>query len=223
MSGLSTALTAQHGHCDALLAAAQASLQSGYWEEFSRRLPALRQALLDHFWFEEEELFPAFERVTGLFALTAALRKQHMEIRAILDTLGAASPRHDPEGCRAEFGTLAAALRRHVSEEEHVLYPAIERSLGSEVVEPAAGQPTPAPAGARAVPAAELDVRGLPPPEPFLRIMEALSSNPEAPLRVLIHKEPLPLYDVLEGHGRSWRTRALVDGSFEILIERGKG
>lgn len=213
MSGLSTALTAQHRHCNALLAAAQASLQSGNWEEFSRRLAALRQAVLDHFWFEEEELFPAFEQATGLTAPTEALRRQHAEIRALLEALGAASPKHDPEGFRTEFGMLAADFGRHTSEEEQVMYPALERSMGGAVAAPG---PAPPP------PAADLDVRGLPPPEPFLRIMAALSSKPEAPLRVLIHKEPLPLYDVLEENGRSWRTRALDDGSFEILIERAK-
>jgi uncharacterized protein (DUF2249 family) len=69
----------------------------------------------------------------------------------------------------------------------------------------------------------ELDVRGLPPPEPFENIMQALQILASAAeLRVLIHREPYPLYDVLRDTGYDWQTRALADGSFEILIKRIK-
>ncbi len=40
------------------------------------------------------------------------------------------------------------------------------------------------------------------------------------PLRVLIHREPFPLYDVLAEQGFGHRARSLEDGSFEIVIER---
>ena len=63
-------------------------------------------------------------------------------------------------------------------------------------------------------------MRGLEPPEPFLRIMKALTSAPDQPLRVLIHREPFPLYDVLAEQGFAHRARALEEGGFEIVIER---
>lgn len=69
----------------------------------------------------------------------------------------------------------------------------------------------------------ELDVRGLPPPEPFEKIMHAMSSLPPgAVLQVLIHREPYPLYAELQGMGYAWQTSALPDGHFAILIERAK-
>jgi len=69
----------------------------------------------------------------------------------------------------------------------------------------------------------ELDVRGLPPPEPFECIMLALKTlSAEASLRVLIHREPYPLYEVLHNTGYVWKTTALADGNFEILISRTK-
>ncbi len=65
----------------------------------------------------------------------------------------------------------------------------------------------------------ELDVRGLPPPEPFEQIMQALQTLANgASLRVLIHREPYPLYDVLQNNGFTWQTSALADGNFSILI-----
>lgn len=63
----------------------------------------------------------------------------------------------------------------------------------------------------------ELDVRGRVPPEPFEIIMQALPSA-TGTLRVQIHREPFPLYEVLRDAGYRWQTTALPDGNFEILI-----
>ncbi len=66
-----------------------------------------------------------------------------------------------------------------------------------------------------------LDVRWLPPPEPFEKIMGALRTLPAvSALQVLIHREPFPLYDVLRDGGFAWQATALEDGNFEILISR---
>lgn len=65
----------------------------------------------------------------------------------------------------------------------------------------------------------ELDVRGLPPPEPFQHIMRALPALPAgACLQVHIDREPYPLYEVLRGSGYAWQTSALADGSYSIRI-----
>ncbi|MDD4930073.1 MAG: DUF2249 domain-containing protein [Gallionella sp.] len=65
----------------------------------------------------------------------------------------------------------------------------------------------------------ELDVRGLPPPEPFVQIMQALQMLESGScLHVLIHREPYPLYDELRSTGHTWQTRAQADGSFSIRI-----
>ena len=65
----------------------------------------------------------------------------------------------------------------------------------------------------------ELDVRGLPPPEPFEHIMRSLSSLPPAAvLHVHIHREPFPLYEVLRDTGYAWQTTPLADGSYLIRI-----
>lgn len=67
----------------------------------------------------------------------------------------------------------------------------------------------------------EIDVRGLPPPEPFENIMRTLQKLPaEETLQVLIHREPFPLYDALRNSGYTWQATALADGSFNILITR---
>lgn len=67
----------------------------------------------------------------------------------------------------------------------------------------------------------ELDVRGLPPPEPFENVIRALQPlSGKDTLRVLIHREPFPLYEMLRSAGYAWQTIALPNGDFEILITR---
>lgn len=66
-----------------------------------------------------------------------------------------------------------------------------------------------------------LDVRGLPPPEPFENIVRTLQKlHAEETLQVLIHREPFPLYGMLKTNGYAWQTAALPDGSYKILISR---
>src|SRR5262249_15577055 len=66
-----------------------------------------------------------------------------------------------------------------------------------------------------------IDVRWLDPPEPFERIVAALEELPaDATLRVLIHREPLPIYGKLESWGYRHQTRFDEEGYFEIVITR---
>lgn len=49
--------------------------------------------------------------------------------------------------------------------------------------------------------------------------MQTLPTLPAgATLRVLIPREPFPLYAVLRDTGYSWATTPLADGNYEILI-----
>lgn len=67
----------------------------------------------------------------------------------------------------------------------------------------------------------ELDVRGLPPPEPFENIIATLQTlSGKETLKVLIHREPYPLYEMLRCAGYAWQTEALAENDFEILITR---
>jgi uncharacterized protein (DUF2249 family) len=66
-----------------------------------------------------------------------------------------------------------------------------------------------------------LDVRWLEPPEPFERITAALDALPAGGrLRVLIHREPQPLYRWLEREGFRHRSRYAEEGYFEIIIDK---
>jgi uncharacterized protein (DUF2249 family) len=64
-----------------------------------------------------------------------------------------------------------------------------------------------------------LDVRGLEPPEPLERVLEALDLvTPGKRLRMLIDREPVPLYRILERNGYRYLATQRDPGTFEIDI-----
>jgi uncharacterized protein (DUF2249 family) len=65
-----------------------------------------------------------------------------------------------------------------------------------------------------------MDLRGLQPPEPIVRIFRALEDSPGAPLRVILPHEPVPLYGLLRERGYSYCGSPRPDGGYEVLIER---
>lgn len=132
MAELAESLSQHHRYCDRFFAAALEAADRSDWQGFARQLAALTAALELHIGFEEDELFPAFEEASGLReGPTEVMRAEHAEMRDLLYALGAAQPRIDPEGCRAELEHLRALLQMHNVKEETVLYPACDRLLGT--------------------------------------------------------------------------------------------
>ena len=65
-----------------------------------------------------------------------------------------------------------------------------------------------------------LDLRGLEPPAPLMRVFEALDAAPGQPLRARFPREPFPLYAMLRAGGWIRRTVARDDGSYDVLISK---
>lgn len=64
-----------------------------------------------------------------------------------------------------------------------------------------------------------LDCRGLEPPEPLERVLEAISGmRRDQRVLMLLEREPYPLYRILQQNGYAWQTTARDHGVFEILI-----
>lgn len=64
-----------------------------------------------------------------------------------------------------------------------------------------------------------VDARGLPHPEPMEKILAALETlGPGQRVLFKIHREPYPLYRLLEQNHYRWKLTKQDDGSFEILI-----
>lgn len=66
-----------------------------------------------------------------------------------------------------------------------------------------------------------VDARYMEPPQPFTETMEMLDRlQPGEKMRLLLFREPHPLYKVLRQNGHAYETELLADGTFEILIWR---
>lgn len=125
-------------------------------------------------------------------ALHEDLAPSEEDLRIRLDTLNAAAPGADPVGYLAELEQFAELLHaRGVP----------KREVAARV--------------------ATLDLRGLQPPEPIMRIFDALERAPGVPLRAILPHEPVPLYSLLRERGLSCTGAQRADGGYEVLIERG--
>lgn len=211
MSAISEFLSSHHAHLDRLLAEAVAAARHSEWSAYRARIAALKVALLEHFSYEDEELFPEFERLGVQAGDLAALREDHAYFRMQIEALTAAAPEHDPEGCIGEIEDLAAYQRAHHKREMAACYAQADRL--------AIAPPPPMPDMPADVAPVRIDLRGLQPPEPIQRIFEALERAPRRPLCAILPHEPMPLYALLRERGFSFTGTPRPDGGFEVLIE----
>jgi len=69
----------------------------------------------------------------------------------------------------------------------------------------------------------EIDVRGLEPPEPMIKVLEALSNVDEKTLLLVHHhREPMMLYPKLEERGYTAVTHKVEENYFKVLISKKK-
>ena len=122
-------LADHHRRCDALFAAARGAAAAGAARELAARVGELREALLGHFRYEEEHIFPLYEQASGLEGATEWLCAQHDDMRGMLWILGTLSADADRERYRAELAALHAAFDAHAADEESRMYPVFERML----------------------------------------------------------------------------------------------
>ena len=65
----------------------------------------------------------------------------------------------------------------------------------------------------------ELDLRGLEPPEPLVRVLAALETLPPgASLRLKINCQPLPLYRILDRDGYAHKEQPSTESLLEVTI-----
>ena len=122
-------LAEHHRRCDALFSAARAAAMAGAAAQLAACVAALRGALLEHFRYEEEHVFPLYEQECGA-ASTESLRAQHDDMRGILWLLASASAEEERVRYRADLAELQGLFDAHATDEESRFYPVFERLLG---------------------------------------------------------------------------------------------
>lgn len=96
-----------------------------YFREFFK-------GLRKHIVWEEEVLFPFFEKASGMMGgPTQVMRQEHRLIGGILDRIHAKVRAADPNSDQEEE-ELISVLKPHNDKEENILYPAIDQFAGAE-------------------------------------------------------------------------------------------
>jgi iron-sulfur cluster repair protein YtfE (RIC family) len=131
MSNIRESMTRDHRACDERFVAAEAAAAKSDWLRAGSDFAAYRAAMERHFTLEEETLFPAFERHTGMTAgPTEVMRAEHAEMRALFERLAAAATAHDADEFLGLAETLNLLMQQHNMKEEQVLYALMDESLG---------------------------------------------------------------------------------------------
>ncbi|MES2319337.1 MAG: hemerythrin domain-containing protein [Pseudomonadota bacterium] len=130
MESIGSYLEQDHARCDELLREAQQSVRGASWRQARLDMAAFQHALERHLLIEERILFPAFERALGrAVSPTAAMRGEHLRIRAVAQRLSDTVAAHDMGAFVNHAEALLLLLHQHSEKEEGVLYPMIERVL----------------------------------------------------------------------------------------------
>lgn len=123
-------LEGDHRRLDAMFPIVEEALSVGSFAEARERFAEFSCGLDRHIELEEMELFPEFEKATGMNGggPTFVMRREHQEIRALLERVARALEAGDARSARASMEALADTLTEHNLKEEHVLYPMIDRA-----------------------------------------------------------------------------------------------
>lgn len=220
MPTLSSLLTQHHRLCDQRLEHTADAVVRGDWDAAATSYASLHTELTRHISLEEDVLFPAFEKASGTIeGPTAVMRAEHIGIRKLLDELAASIDRRDADDFQHAHARFGLLMVDHNRKEEQILYPACDHLLRRELdklvahSERVLGSVSPAPDDI------VVDACWLQPPEPMEKAVAALEHLQRGQrVRFLIHREPMPLYRMLQQNEYRWRTTQREDGTYEILI-----
>ncbi len=229
MDTIGSFLGQDHQDCDEQYLLAEAHAGSGNWPAAELDFAAVAKVLEQHMQMEEQIMFPALEAAIGSnYGPTAVMRSEHQQLRQIVGRMSESIAQRNTDAFFDDADTLRMLLRQHNLKEESILYPMAERVLGEDqacilaAMEALAfgdNKPEDAAGGGAEWSEKPLDVTGLEAPEPMVRVLDALNHlGRQQRLRVLIDREPHPLYRILDNYGYEHRTEPRTDFLFDVLI-----
>ncbi|MGF1694377.1 hemerythrin domain-containing protein [Vibrio lamellibrachiae] len=143
MASIQEFMTEHHKTCDNLLVEAEAVLANKDWSGFAALWGEFEKETLHHFNLEEQILFPAFEKQTGMTAgPTMVMRQEHAQIKSMFEQMALAIEQQDIERAMGSSESIMIFIQQHNMKEEQILYPMTDKHLSnsSEIVEQMSAQ-----------------------------------------------------------------------------------
>lgn len=131
MSDVTTYMSGEHKRCDDLFVALESAISDDDWETAGAGLQTFLDDMLHHFEIEEGQLFPEFERMTGMtMGPTRIMRMEHEQMRGLFEELRAGMAARDADTLLGVAETLNVLMQQHNLKEEEILYPMTDQALG---------------------------------------------------------------------------------------------
>ncbi len=122
-----------HRLCDEVYSAAENALSANDREKASALFDQFYQMTNHHFDMEERELFITFEKRTGMMGgPTQMMRYEHQQLRSLLESMKSALNENRVNDFFGIGESMMIMLQQHNMKEEQMLYPMIDRALGSD-------------------------------------------------------------------------------------------
>ncbi|MBL8250039.1 MAG: hemerythrin domain-containing protein [Candidatus Competibacter sp.] len=132
MTAIVELLAAEHRGCDERFAEIEEAAQAGDAARCREEFQRFQAEMELHFRKEEEELFPAFEQMTGnTMGPTRVMRLEHQQMREALAEMHATIAKGELEEVLGQAETLLILMQQHNIKEEQMLYPMCDRVLGA--------------------------------------------------------------------------------------------
>jgi hemerythrin-like domain-containing protein len=124
MSQEMMSLVRQHLECDDELNRVEAALHKQDTAAALCHFQLFNEFLEAHFVLEEDRLFPALEKATGMTqGPTMVMRQEHQQIRALRDELAQSLEEKAHDSALELIDTLNVLIQQHNVKEENILYP----------------------------------------------------------------------------------------------------
>jgi hemerythrin-like domain-containing protein len=122
-----------HRACDHLYTEAENALSAKKTEEAKELFSTFYSATNHHFDMEERELFITFEKRTGMMGgPTQMMRYEHQQLRSLLESMRLALGENRTDDFFGIGESMMIMLQQHNMKEEQMLYPMIDRALGTD-------------------------------------------------------------------------------------------
>lgn len=132
-TGASAFFRPDHQRCDELWVAVESAASSADRAASARHYQAFEEAMERHLRMEEEVLFPALDRATGMGGggPIAVMLHEHTQMRALLTQMAGCVRAGELDALLDHGDTLMMLIQQHNSKEECIVYPTADDALGS--------------------------------------------------------------------------------------------